>query len=163
MGRILTYRPPTQISISVTPGTNLSSYSFAGKQFEHKFCPICGVAVGVYDTIENMQGVNLRCFEGVEWVKLRLLRTMGIVLSLCIRFPDNLYAEDLTRQLKKGLKACTASGSYSDSFTRYIDCRSLSSFSSDLIILYCACSGDYSSLLAFSYDIFSLSRRSTSF
>jgi len=77
MGRILTYRPPTQISISVTHGTNLSSYSFAGKQFEHKFCPICGVAVGVYDTIENMQGVNLRCFEGVEWGDIETFKNNG--------------------------------------------------------------------------------------
>lgn len=77
MGRILTYRPPSQISIHLTPGTHLSSYSFAGKQFEHKFCPVCGVAVGVDDTIENMKAVNLKCFEGVPWGDIETFKNKG--------------------------------------------------------------------------------------
>lgn len=77
MGRILTYRPPTQISIYLTPGSNISSYSFAMKQFEHKFCPLCGVAVGVDDTVENMKAVNLRCFEGVEWDDIETYKHKG--------------------------------------------------------------------------------------
>jgi hypothetical protein len=77
MGRILTYRPPAQISIYLTPGTNLSSYSFAGKRFEHKFCPVCGVAVGVDDIVENMKAVNSRCLEGVEWGDIETWKGKG--------------------------------------------------------------------------------------
>ena len=77
MGRILTYRPPAQISVHLTSGTNLSSYSFAGKQFEHTFCPACGIAVGVDDTVENMKAVNLRCFEGVEWGDIKTYKHKG--------------------------------------------------------------------------------------
>ena len=77
MGRILTYRPPAQISINLTPGTNLSSYSFAEKIFEHKFCPVCGVAVGVDDTVKNTKAVNLRCLEGVEWGDIETWKSKG--------------------------------------------------------------------------------------
>jgi hypothetical protein len=77
MGRILTYRPPAQISICLAPGINLSSYSFAGKQFEHRFCRVCGVAVGVDDVVENMKAVNLRCFEGVEWGGIETFKNKG--------------------------------------------------------------------------------------
>jgi hypothetical protein len=28
---------------------------------------VCGVAVCVDDTVEDLMAVNLRCFEGVEW------------------------------------------------------------------------------------------------
>jgi hypothetical protein len=77
MGRILTYRPPTRISIHLIPDINLSSYSFAGKQFEHKFCSVCGVAIGVDDTIENMKAVNLRCLEGVPWGDIETFKNKG--------------------------------------------------------------------------------------
>ena len=77
MGRILTYRPPAQIFVCLAPGTTLSSYSFAGKIYEHKFCPICGVAVGVDDTEDNMKAVNLRCFGGVEWGSFETFKNKG--------------------------------------------------------------------------------------
>jgi len=80
-GTIVTYRPPTQISISLTPGTSLSTYAFGPKRFVHKFCPVCGVAVGT-DDINNLRNqdltaVNLRCFEDVEWEDIRVWREDG--------------------------------------------------------------------------------------
>jgi len=77
MNRILTYRSPAQISICLAPGSNLSSYSFAEKQFEHKFYPLCGVSVGVEDVVENIKAVNLRCFEGVEWGDIETFKNKG--------------------------------------------------------------------------------------
>jgi len=88
MGRVLTYRPPTQITTNLTPGSKLSSYSFAGKQFEHKFCPVCGVAVGVDDTVDNMRAVNLRCLEGVEWSEIETFKNKGSVFEPLYVVPE---------------------------------------------------------------------------
>jgi hypothetical protein len=66
-----------QIFTHLTPSTDFSSYSFAGKQFEPKFCPVCGVAVGVDDTIENMKAVNLRCLEGVPCGDIETFKNKG--------------------------------------------------------------------------------------
>ena len=88
MGRIPTYRPPAQIFIRLTPGTNLSSYSFAGKQFKHKFCPVCGVAVGVDDVVENIKAVNLRCFEGVEWGEIETYKNKGSTFEPLYVIPE---------------------------------------------------------------------------
>ncbi|KAE9373063.1 hypothetical protein N431DRAFT_373259 [Stipitochalara longipes BDJ] len=77
MGRILTYRPPAQISIHLDHGINLSSYSFGSKQWEHQFCPVCGVAVAVDDVVENMTAVNLRCLERGEWKDIETYKHRG--------------------------------------------------------------------------------------
>jgi hypothetical protein len=58
--------------------------STVGSMAEHKFCPVCGVAVGVDDTVENMKAVNLRCFEGVEWA---LLGGKALPGGLLLTFP----------------------------------------------------------------------------
>lgn len=38
---------------------------------------MCGVAVGVDDTIENLKGVNLKCFEGVKWDDIETFKNKG--------------------------------------------------------------------------------------
>jgi hypothetical protein len=38
---------------------------------------VCGVAVGVDDTIENMKAVNLKCFEGVPWGDIETFKNKG--------------------------------------------------------------------------------------
>ena len=42
-----------------------------------KFCPVCGVAVGVDDTVKNTKAVNLRCLEGVEWGDIETWKSKG--------------------------------------------------------------------------------------
>lgn len=76
-GRTLTYRSPSHISICLTPGTSLTSYSFAQKIYIHKFCPVCGVSVSVDDTSDPakiLMAVNLKCFEDVEWDDIKIFR-----------------------------------------------------------------------------------------
>jgi len=77
MGRVLTYRPPTQIFAHLNHGINISSYSFGTLQWNHNFCPVCGVAVGVDDVVENVKAVNLRCFEGVPWNEIETYKHRG--------------------------------------------------------------------------------------
>ena len=77
MGRVLTYRPPAQISIHLNRGIHLTSYSFGSMQWNHNFCPLCGVAVGVDDVVENMKAVNLRCLEGVQWAEIETYKHRG--------------------------------------------------------------------------------------
>ncbi len=55
LGRILTYRPSSQISLVLAPYLSLSSYAFATKQFQHKFCSKCGVNDVVDDVIEGLE------------------------------------------------------------------------------------------------------------
>jgi len=38
---------------------------------------VCGVAVGVDDTVENLRAVNLRCLEGVEWSEIETFKNKG--------------------------------------------------------------------------------------
>jgi hypothetical protein len=93
-GTILTYPHKTQISIHspTTPPTPLSIYTFGRKFQQHTFCPICGVAIALQKNRhldpelfkkeapagadqkqwEEILPVNLRCFEGVEWDRVKV-------------------------------------------------------------------------------------------
>jgi hypothetical protein len=77
-GRINTSRPPNQISIALSPGATLSSYSLPSKLCVNKFCAICGVHVCVDDIkippVEGQIAVNLRCLEGVEWDNIETVK-----------------------------------------------------------------------------------------
>ena len=79
-GTILTYRSPSQISIVLKPSISLTTYTFASRQYEHKSCFVCGVAVCVVDTEvtdiggENLVATNLRCLEDVEWDGIEIFK-----------------------------------------------------------------------------------------
>jgi hypothetical protein len=78
------------LSVHTSSPTALTTYVFGPKFNEHKFCNNCGVSVYIHKNehipedewkkrVKNttqeewreMQPVNLRCFEGVEWEELR--------------------------------------------------------------------------------------------
>jgi hypothetical protein len=85
LGRILTYRPPSQISLVLAPppppDIRLSSYAFGTRQFQHQFCSKCVVGVVVDDVVEGLRAVNLRCFDigDGEWEEIgkRIYRHEG--------------------------------------------------------------------------------------
>ena len=44
--------------------------------------------MGVDDTVENMKGVNLRCFEGVEWSGIETYKNIGSSFEPLYEVPE---------------------------------------------------------------------------
>jgi hypothetical protein len=44
--------------------------------------------VSVNDTVENMKGVNLRCFKGVEWGDIETFKNKGSAFEPLYTVPE---------------------------------------------------------------------------
>jgi hypothetical protein len=74
-GYLLWFVPRANLHLQ-TPISELSTYTFNKHHIQHHFCPTCGVApfgTGSDGKGNEMAAMNVRCFQGVEPTKLKIV------------------------------------------------------------------------------------------
>jgi len=78
-GYLLWFVPRERIRIDASERA-LATYTFNKHVIKHHFCPVCGCApfgFGTDRTGAAMAAVNVRCLEGVELAKLKIVPVDG--------------------------------------------------------------------------------------
>ena len=78
-GHVLWFVPREKLTLK-TPEANLSTYKFNKKVVSHYFCSACGVGPfgeGKGPDGKSMAAVNVRCLEGVDLSKLKIIHYDG--------------------------------------------------------------------------------------
>ena len=74
-GYLLWFVPRANLHLQ-TPIAELSTYTFNKHHLKHHFCPTCGVApfgTGSDGKGNEMAAMNVRCFQGIEPTKLKIV------------------------------------------------------------------------------------------
>lgn len=78
-GYLLWMVPRSQLRLSV-PEKNLTTYTFNTGKIKHRFCSKCGCGPfgeGVDPTGSSSAAINVRCLEGVDLSKLKVMKFDG--------------------------------------------------------------------------------------
>ncbi len=78
-GGLLWFVPVAQFKL-VTPRSELGTYEFNKHAIHHHFCPTCGIAPfsdGRNPAGQEMVAINVRCLEGVDLAKLKVVPVDG--------------------------------------------------------------------------------------
>jgi hypothetical protein len=81
-GYLLWFVPREKLVLS-TPESGATTYTFHKKQIRHQFCPTCGCApfgLGTDASGKEMAAINVRCLDGVELAKLKIVPFDGASL-----------------------------------------------------------------------------------
>lgn len=82
-GSLLWFVPKTRFTLK-TPEENAATYLFNKHAIRHRFCPVCGIhpyAEAVHPkTGQPTAAVNLRCLEGVDLDKVKVVHFDGATL-----------------------------------------------------------------------------------